>query len=316
MDTRSSVWLMRGPVVFSAPDGQAIEGAADSIELFFEDGELSVCDLTFHISAEAYGRVSTQELFQLAASVRGPGSGSFRPAGMVTIEARLANQFLPLISTGSEEAEVAAQALQSAPADSPLRSAQSWYALHVTEEVELPDGLEGSLLSGYSTTWADEDDNAGGETSLLGIITAYLDQEEWDYVALPDKPGVAFRFAGTNLEWDCFVVADEATGMVLMYSVSPKRVPAERRAAAAEYITRANWAIPSGNFEMDYEDGDVRFKTGIDVDEAALTANLFDHIAEANIVAMNTYIGGLLAVIEGTEPKLALAQAEAAAAAE
>jgi hypothetical protein len=44
-----------------------------------------------------------------------------------------------------------------------------------------------------------------------------------------------------------------------------------------------------------------------------VTANLFDHVAEANIVAMNQYVGGLLAVIKGMEPKLALAQAEAAA---
>jgi hypothetical protein len=310
MDTRSSIWLMKGGIAFSAPDGTTIDATGESIELFFEDGELSVCDLTFRIPAEVYQRVASEQLFQLALEVRGDGWASFHPGGPVTIEARLANQFLPLITADGEEAEAAAKVLTAAPAGSPLRAAQSWYAMHITEEVELPAGLEGKLLSGYSTTWADDDE---ADASLLGVVKAYLDREQWDYLPLPDKPGVAFRFAGSHHEWDCVTIADDATGMVVFYSISPQPAPSHRRSAVAEYITRANWAMPAGNFEMDYDDGDVRFKTSIDVDEAELTANLFDHVGEANIVAMNQYVGGLLAVIKGMEPKLALAQAEAAA---
>lgn len=311
MDTRSSIWLMKGALAFAAPNGATIDATGESLELFFEDGELSVCDLTFRISAEAYATIAAEHLFQLSLEVRGDGWATFHPKGMVTIEARLANQFLPLVAAGGDEAEAAAQILTAAPAGSPLRAAQSWYAMHITEEVELPPGLEGKLLSGYSTTWADDDEDS--DASLLGVVKAYFDREGWDYLPLPDKPGVAFRFAGTHIEWDCFTIADEATGMVVFYSISPQQAPANRRAAVAEYITRANWAMPAGNFEMDYEDGDVRFKTSIDVDETELTSNLFDHVAEANIVGMNMYVGGLLAVIKGAEPKLALAQAEAAA---
>lgn len=311
MDTRSSIWLMKGTLPFVTPNGETIDATAASLELFFEDGELSVCDFTFRIPAQAYATVASQQLFQLTLEVRGDGWATFHPKGMVTLEARLANQFLPLIAAAGGEAEAAAQILTAAPVTSPLRAAQSWYAMHITEEVELPPGLEGSLLSGYSTSWAD--DHEESDTSLLGVVKAYLAREEWDYLPLPDKPGVAFRFAGSHHEWDCFTIADDATGMVVFYSISPEKAPADRRAAVAEYITRANWAMPAGNFELDYEDGEVRFKTGIDVDEAHLTANLFDHVAEANIVAMNMYIGGLLAVIKGAEPKLALAQAEAAA---
>lgn len=42
-------------------------------------------------------------------------------------------------------------------------------------------------------------------------------------------------------------------------------VPEDRRLALAEFLTRANYGLFIGNFEMDWQDGEVRYKTSIDV---------------------------------------------------
>lgn len=51
------------------------------------------------------------------------------------------------------------EALASLDADHPLRSNTNWYALEVTEAVELPPSLAdtGDLRSGFTTRWAVED---------------------------------------------------------------------------------------------------------------------------------------------------------------
>ncbi len=36
--------------------------------------------------------------------------------------------------------------------------------------------------------------------------------------------------------------------------------------AVAEFITRANFGIVIGNFEIDFSDGEIRYKTSIDVE--------------------------------------------------
>jgi hypothetical protein len=54
-----------------------------------------------------------------------------------------------------------------------------------------------------------------------------------------------------------------------------------------------------GNFEMDFENGAVRFKTGIDVTGDELTPALLSPLLYANVLMMSTYLEGLLDVAEG-----------------
>ena len=40
--------------------------------------------------------------------------------------------------------------------------------------------------------------------------------------------------------------------------------PEEMRVPMAEFLTRANYGLRIGNFEMDFEDGEVRYKSSVD----------------------------------------------------
>jgi len=42
-----------------------------------------------------------------------------------------------------------------------------------------------------------------------------------------------------------------------------------------EFLTRANYGLNIGNFEMDFQDGEIRFKTAIDVEEVILRLSIF-----------------------------------------
>ena len=39
----------------------------------------------------------------------------------------------------------------------------------------------------------------------------------------------------------------------------------------AEYLHRANYGLRVGNFELDYDDGEIRYKTYIDADFTEIT---------------------------------------------
>ena len=51
-------------------------------------------------------------------------------------------------------------------------------------------------------------------------------------------------------------------------------VPAKRRSKVAEFITRANWGLIEGNFEMDFDSGALRYRVGIDFSATELTEPL------------------------------------------
>lgn len=55
----------------------------------------------------------------------------------------------------------------------------------------------------------------------------------------------------------------DAQCLVVLANFSPPALP-ERRDDVARYITRVNWDLLLGNFEMDYDHGDVRFRSSVD----------------------------------------------------
>jgi hypothetical protein len=90
----------------------------------------------------------------------------------------------------------------------------------------------------------------------------------------------------------------------------PLRAPTTTRLATQEFVTRANYGLVIGNFEMDLDDGEVRFKASLDLHGEPLTTPLLRALAEATLTTMRRYLPGLLAVMHGVDPRTALAGVE------
>ncbi len=67
-----------------------------------------------------------------------------------------------------------------------------------------------------------------------------------------------------------------------------------------------------GNFELDFTDGEIRYKTSIDVEGDRLTSALIRQLVYANVTMMDEYLPGIKAVVEGElSPEDAIAKIEA-----
>lgn len=141
---------------------------------------------------------------------------------------------------------------------------------------------------------------------LLGILERFFDEDGWVVTPQAEHEILWVGFEGNNGQWKCCAQAREDEQQMVFYSICPRRVEAPERARMAEFITRANYGIVIGNFEMDYADGEVRFKTSIDVEDARLTFPLIHHVVYANLLMTDRYLPGITAVIEGQTAQSAL----------
>jgi hypothetical protein len=147
--------------------------------------------------------------------------------------------------------------------------------------------------------------------SLLEAVAAYLDSEAWPYRRLEDRPVLQLAYTGDHGTWNCYALAREEHDQLIFYSVYPDKVAEERRAEVAEYLTRANYGLMIGNFEIDLEDGDVRYKTGIQLDGEDPTLVTVRSLVLPNVVVMDRYLPGLRAVAgSGLSAKAALSLVE------
>ena len=135
------------------------------------------------------------------------------------------------------------------------------------------------------------------DTPLFEAMVDFFKSDGWPYIQLEDRPMLSMNFDGKNAKWTCFAQAREEQQQFIFYSVSPVNAPAEKRAALAEFITRANYGLIIGNFELDFEDGEIRYKTSLDVEGVTLSAAVIKNLINTNVSTLDQYLPGLLTLL-------------------
>ena len=141
---------------------------------------------------------------------------------------------------------------------------------------------------------------------LLETARAHFDAERWAYDAAKDAPVLKLGFEGKHGRWRCYFEAKEEVQQAVFFSLLEGAVPAERRAAVAELCSRINCRLNVGNFELNFNDGVARFRTGVDVEGVGLSPALLKGLTLLNVATMDKYLPALQAVVQGELPLKAL----------
>ena len=142
-------------------------------------------------------------------------------------------------------------------------------------------------------------------------IVNFFEEDGWPFVQIEGEPLLQMVFQGENGKWTCYAKARDDPEQFVFYSVCPVNTPDSKRLAVAEFLTRANSGMIIGNFEMDFEDGEIRYKTSIDVEDDSLSCALIKRLVYANVMMMDAYLPGMMSVIYGdVTPIDAIAQIE------
>ena len=136
-------------------------------------------------------------------------------------------------------------------------------------------------------------------TTIYEQMKLFFENDDWSYEELEDRPGISLRYAGQNGSFDCFAYAREDQSQFVFYAVCSMKAPEDRRMSVSEFITRANFGMIIGNFEMDFKTGEVRYKTAVDVEGMDLNFNLAKNAVYPAVLMMDKYFNGLMRVIYG-----------------
>lgn len=105
-------------------------------------------------------------------------------------------------------------------------------------------------------------------TSIAKLVKAFLDSDDWNYNFDDEKGVFTFNLSLSNkLKKISYRVRIRKYDYVV-YATSLMDAD-DCKAEMAEFITRANYGLFNGNFEMDYRDGEVRYKCFVNCDETA-----------------------------------------------
>jgi hypothetical protein len=139
----------------------------------------------------------------------------------------------------------------------------------------------------------------GGSPLLLEDLKRAFADNGWPYTEVRGAPVLVGQFSGPAGSWTFYAQAVEEKGLILVYSICPQRAPEQRRNEVAEFLTRANYGLAAGNFELDFADGEIRYKSVLHTQGDGVDAPTLKRLVRANGIAMETYLPGIAKVIVG-----------------
>lgn len=140
-------------------------------------------------------------------------------------------------------------------------------------------------------------------------VQDFLVKMDFKYTEEDIENGAHLLKFGMKLEnkMDVVVSVDEERKTIIVYSVAVQEATKENMKDVAEFITRANYGLIIGNLEMDFNDGEVRYKTSIDLagqTPEQLTEDMLRSLMFYNFLTLDRYYKGVIAVgLLGENPK-------------
>jgi hypothetical protein len=146
----------------------------------------------------------------------------------------------------------------------------------------------------------DDDAEAAGETALLGELKRVFVENGWPFSEVRGAQVLVSDLSGPLGTWKFYAQVVDEQDLILLYSVCPLRVPPDRRSEVSQFLTGANYGLAAGNFELDFEDGEIRYKTALHLQGDGLDRTIVKRLVRSNGLAMETYLPGIGAVVTGT----------------
>ena len=132
------------------------------------------------------------------------------------------------------------------------------------------------------------------------VVKGYLDKDNWHY-SFNEESGI-FEFV---LKTDCSIntihyFIDIHRTEMLVYGICPVCVScddADKLAKMAEFVAKANNGLKNGNFEFNYTNGEIRYKSYVDCSHTTPSFEVVMNCICRIYMVYKRYAGGILDIV-------------------
>ena len=135
--------------------------------------------------------------------------------------------------------------------------------------------------------------------NVVEIIKKFFEKSSWKYEYSEED-----RIFSTKINMEnalgsvgLFILLQE--DFYNVYVVLNSKIERKYYSSVAEFLHRANYGIIDGNFEMDYRDGEVRYKTFVNFKGSHVSEDIVGESIVTGLTMVNRYGKGLLKLALG-----------------
>lgn len=135
--------------------------------------------------------------------------------------------------------------------------------------------------------------------SLFNILCSVLSRDGWEFIIDEKNEIIRTEICGVNTRFQSFIMVDEEQESLLCNTYINVRIPYTKRIETCEFMNRVNYELAYGNFEMDMDDGKIRYRTYVDLAGAEPSKEQILNFIWNGAQIFDTYYPGLTQLIEG-----------------
>ncbi|MGA9377464.1 MAG: YbjN domain-containing protein [Phormidium sp.] len=264
-----------------------------------EKNQISALLFTVAVSYETYQKIIHESLFNLF-----PEIGISQPYNdfedaQVQIELQLKSSLIAYLNQQMETAKGLGSLISpddsSDPRSNCLYYTENWLAITFKQLVSLPPELaeDGELKQGYRTLWHNQELIKEKLTAPVKpfkeVVIDFVNRKQWQYEEFNEKI-IKLTFTGESSQWSFLIAMNEEDHQICCYSIYPETIVEQQREQFSIFITGVNYELNIGYFEMDLDDGELRFRTSLALNQEPLTEQLLESLVTINLDTMNVHL--------------------------
>jgi len=132
--------------------------------------------------------------------------------------------------------------------------------------------------------------------NVIDSVANVMQEDGFNFDQNPNSGAISLRIPGRVGILDVSIFVNENMNVLLLFVSSFYRVQPDRRGEIAELITRANYGLNIGCFELDMSDGEIRFRMSSFLDEVNITDSFIRRIIGVAATIYDHYLPEIMLV--------------------
>jgi len=143
------------------------------------------------------------------------------------------------------------------------------------------------------------------QPSLAAPAREWLEDRAWTWDEDEDADGLVLAvISGTgDDDWRWYIQVRDEHHQLALFTILASPVPLDRRPEMSQMVVTASFGLTVGSFELDLDEGQLRFRTSIGFGGAevsnAQVRSLLDEMERTNRAMVKGYWPAITAVLEG-----------------
>lgn len=135
--------------------------------------------------------------------------------------------------------------------------------------------------------------------SLFDVLCTTLTKDGWEFSYDGKNEIVRLEIRGVNTNFYSFLIVDEEQESLLCNTHINQKIPYPKRTEVCEFINRVNYELANGNFEMDMDDGEIRYRTYLDLAGSDASKEQILNLIWNGAQSFDNYYPGLVQLVFG-----------------